>query len=48
MPLWVSANDVHAKTVEMATLDKELVEVETEKLQLELEAVEDLIEELTF
>jgi pyruvate/2-oxoglutarate dehydrogenase complex dihydrolipoamide acyltransferase (E2) component len=32
----------------MATLDKELVEVETEKLQLELEAVEDLIEELTF
>jgi pyruvate/2-oxoglutarate dehydrogenase complex dihydrolipoamide acyltransferase (E2) component len=32
----------------MVTLDKQLAEVETEKLQLELDAVQDLIEELTF
>ena len=31
----------------MATLDRELAEVEAEKLQLELEEVQDLIEELT-
>jgi len=31
----------------MATVDKELVEVEAEKLQLELEEVQDFIEELT-
>lgn len=38
---------MHAETVEMATLDKELVEVEAEKLQLELEEVQDFIQELT-
>ena len=31
----------------MTTLDKELAEVEAEKLQLELEEVQDLIEEQT-
>jgi hypothetical protein len=40
VPLF-SARDAHAETVEMATLDKELADVEAEKLQLELEEVQD-------
>ena len=43
----VSVRDVHAETVEMAILDKELAKMEAEKLQLELEEVQDLVEKLT-
>ena len=38
---------MHTETVEMATIGKELAEVGADRLQLELEKVQDFIEDLT-